>query len=44
MRDESLQEMYRELTDDERRMAAETLDRYLEFAWEIFEEMQLRDP
>ncbi len=38
---EDIRGMYPRLTDEERIIAAENLDRYLEFAWEIWEENQL---
>lgn len=31
------------LTNEERGLAAENLDRYLELAWEIFEEVRARE-
>jgi hypothetical protein len=40
---EKIVELYPELTDAERAMAAENLDRYLMLAWEIWEEAQARD-
>lgn len=43
MNDEVFSFLNRELTDDEQRIAREALDRYLELAWELYEEMQLRD-
>jgi hypothetical protein len=35
--------LYPRMTDEERMIAAENLDRYLELAWEIWEESQSCD-
>ena len=43
MNDDIFSDLYPELTDDEQRTAHEALDRYLELAWELYEETQLRD-
>ena len=43
MMEENMNDLYPTLTDDERRVAGETLDRYLELAWELYEETKLRD-
>jgi hypothetical protein len=41
---EELQRLYPHLTDDELSLAAEHLDRYLEIAWEIMQEIDVSDP
>ena len=43
MKKEILDTLYPEFTDEERRVAGETLDRYLELAWEIFDDLHARD-
>jgi len=37
MQEDALQQLFPGLTEEERRLARETLDRYLEIAWEIME-------
>jgi hypothetical protein len=37
MNEKDIGDLYRGLTDEERKAAAENLDQYLELAWEIFE-------
>jgi hypothetical protein len=44
MRENEIGELYPSLSDEERRIAAENLDQYLELAWEIFEDMRAREP
>ena len=43
MNEKELGDLYPELTDEEQKTAAENLDLYLELAWEIFEEAQVRE-
>ena len=43
MQDEARRDLYLGLTDEERQVTQETLDRYLEVAWEIYEALQARD-
>jgi hypothetical protein len=43
MNEKEIGGLYSGLTDEERRVAEENLDRYLELAWEIWEESQSRD-
>lgn len=43
MTENEIGDLYPGLIDEERKIAAENLDRYLELAWEIFEEMQTRE-
>ncbi len=43
MQENQLHGLYREFTDEERKIAEENLDRYLELAWEICEEMRGRE-
>jgi hypothetical protein len=43
MNEKEIGDLYPGLTDEERRIAAENLDRYLELAWEIFEDVQARE-
>jgi hypothetical protein len=43
MTEKEIEEFCPGLTDEERRIAAENLDRYLELAWEIFEDVQARE-
>jgi hypothetical protein len=43
MNDDIFAHLYPELTDNERHIAREALDRYLELAWELYEATQLRD-
>ncbi len=43
MNEQEIGDLYPGLTDEERRIAAENLDQYLELAWEIFEEVQARE-
>jgi len=43
MHDGTSREIYPALPDEERRIAEENLDRYLEIAWEIMEELQSVD-
>ncbi len=43
MHSEYIRELYEGLNDEELRIAEESLDRYLELAWEIYEELQSRD-
>lgn len=43
MNEKEIAELYPGLTDEERSIAAENLDRYLELAWEIFEEAQAHE-
>jgi hypothetical protein len=38
---EKLHELWPELSDDELRIAEENLARYLEIAWEIYEELDV---
>jgi len=40
METEMLDNLYPELTEEERNEAAENLDRYLTLAWEIYEDLQ----
>ena len=40
MEDEVLKRLFPELRDGELQTARENFDAYLEFAWEIFEDMQ----
>jgi hypothetical protein len=40
---EKFVDLFPELTDAERQVAAENLDQYLELAWEIWEESLARD-
>ena len=40
MNDGEFKQLYPTLSDDELNIARENLDRYLELAWEIFEEMR----
>lgn len=42
MKEKEIGDLYPGLSDEERKIAAENLDRYLELAWEIWEE-QSRD-
>jgi hypothetical protein len=44
MHNESLRELYPALTDEEQKIAAETLDRFLELAWEIYQTSGASDP
>jgi hypothetical protein len=43
MTEQEITDLYPELTYEERDIAAENLDRYLELAWEIFEDVQARE-
>jgi hypothetical protein len=43
MNQKDIGDLYPGLTDEERRVAAENLDQYLELAWEIFEDVQARE-
>jgi hypothetical protein len=43
MNEKEIGDLYPGLTDEERSIAAENLDRYLELAWEVWEESQSRD-
>jgi hypothetical protein len=43
MTEKDIGDLYPRLTDEERSIAAENLDRYLELAWEIFEDVQARE-
>jgi hypothetical protein len=40
---EKIVDLFPEFSEQEQRIAAENLDRYLELAWEIWEENQSRD-
>lgn len=40
---EKIVEMFPGLSDAEQQVAAENLDRYLELAWEIYQDLQSRD-
>jgi hypothetical protein len=44
MQNESLRALYPALTDEELKIAEETLDRYLELAWEILHEAEENEP
>lgn len=41
---ESLSQLFPDLCEAERAVAAEALDRYLEIAWEILEELEGKKP
>lgn len=43
MNEKDIGDLYPELNNEERGFAAENLDRYLELAWEIFEEVRARE-
>jgi hypothetical protein len=43
MTEQTIEDLYPGLTNEERKVAAENLDRYLELAWEIFEDVQARE-
>ena len=43
MKEQEIGDLYPGLTDEERKVAAENLDQYLELAWEIFEDVQARE-
>jgi len=43
MNEKGIGDLYPGLSDEERRIAAENLDQYLELAWEIFEDVQARE-
>jgi len=43
MNEKEIGDLYPELTDEERQIAMENLDRYLELAWEVWLESQSRD-
>jgi hypothetical protein len=42
MQDDTIKALYPQLTEEERKICSENLDRYLELAWELYE--QLRSP
>jgi len=44
MHNESLRELYPALTDEEQKIAEETLDRFLELAWEIYQTSNSPNP
>jgi hypothetical protein len=43
MNEREIGNLFPTLSDEMRNVAAENLDRYLELAWEIFEEVQARE-
>ena len=43
MNEREIGNLFPTLSDEMRNVAAENLDRYLELAWEIFEDVQARD-
>jgi hypothetical protein len=43
MKEKEISDLYPGLADEERGVAAENFDQYLELAWEIFEEGQTRE-
>ena len=43
MNEKEIGDLYSGLSDEERTIAVENLDRYLELAWEIFEDVQARE-
>jgi hypothetical protein len=43
MNEKGIADLYPGLTEEERTTAAENLNRYLELAWEIFEDVQARE-
>jgi hypothetical protein len=43
MNEKEIGDLYPGLSDEARMIAVENLDRYLEFAWEIFEDVQTRE-
>lgn len=40
MKEKEIGDLYPGLTDEEQKIAVENLDRYLELAWEVWEERQ----
>jgi hypothetical protein len=42
MNEKGIADLYPGFTDEERQIAMENLDRYLELAWEVWEENQSR--
>jgi hypothetical protein len=44
MHNESLRALYPALTDEEQKIAEETLDRFLELAWEIYQTLNSSNP
>jgi hypothetical protein len=43
MNEKEIGDLYMGCSDEERTIAIENLDRYLELAWEIFEDVQARE-
>ena len=43
MKEKEIGDLYPEFTDEEQKIAAENLDRYLELAWELWMGKQSRD-